>query len=117
MACALQALNPNTLVVNVADREGDIYEWFLAGEFDERVPDRAGYLIRAKCNRRVAQSANRSLWDTLAQAPVLGQTRISITQRPGRRARVATLNVRSRTVTFHRTRRRGRPALDLTHKS
>ena len=114
MACALQALNPNTLVVNVADREGDIYEWLLAGEFDERVPDRAGYLIRAQHDRRVAQSANRSLWETLAQAPVLGQTRISITQRPGRRARVATLNVRSRTVTFHRTRRRGRPAVPVT---
>lgn len=114
MACAAQALHPDTLVVNVADREGDIYEWFLAGECTQAIPDRAGYLIRAKCNRRVVQSANRSLWETLAQASVLGQTRVSITQRPGRRARVATLSVRSRTVTFHRTRCQGRPAVPVT---
>ncbi|HUM93452.1 MAG TPA: IS4 family transposase [Candidatus Competibacter sp.] len=114
MACALQALNPHTLVMNVADREGDIDEWFLAGEFDERVPDRAGYLIRAKCNRRVTPGEHGSLWELLARVPVLGQTTVSIKRRPGRRARVATLNVRSRTVTFHRARRRGRSPAPVT---
>jgi hypothetical protein len=114
MACALQALNPHTLVVNVADREGDIYEWLLAGEFDERVPDRAGYLIRAKCNRRVAPGENGSLGERLAQVPVLGHTTVSLKRRPGRRARVATLHVRARTVTFHRTRRRGRNPAPVT---
>ena len=114
MACALQVLNPDTLVVNVAAREGDSYEWFLAGEFDEEVPDRAGYLIRAKCNRRVAPGENGSLWERLAQAPVLGQTTVSITKRPGRRARVATLHVRARTVTFHRAHRRGRNPAPVT---
>lgn len=114
MACALQALNPDTLVVNVADREGDIYEWFLAGQFDEKVPGRAGYLIRAKCNRRVAPGENGSLWELLAQAPVLGQTTVSITKRPGRRARVATLRVHARTVTFHRAHRRGRNPAPVT---
>jgi hypothetical protein len=28
-SCALQGQLPNTLIVNLADREGDIYEWFV----------------------------------------------------------------------------------------
>ncbi len=108
MACAVQALNPEALVVNIADREGDIHEWFLDGGLDDVCPDRAGYLIRAKCNRRVAKGKKNSyLWETLSQAPVLGQTAVSITARPGRRARVAKLSVRSQAVTFNRARRPG----------
>lgn len=108
MACAVQALNTESLVINIADREGDIHEWFLAGDFDEVGSDRAAYLIRAKCDRRVAKNRKDSyLWETLSKAPVLTQTEVSITARPGRRARIAKLSVRSQSVTFNRARRPG----------
>jgi hypothetical protein len=109
MACAVQSRYPETLVVNIADREGDIHEWFLAGEFDAEGADRAGYVIRAKCDRRVSTGSGKHsyLWKELEAAPVLGTTEVEISRRPGRRARVAKLSVRGKTVTFNRARRVG----------
>jgi len=34
-ACPVQAQSPETTVVSIADREGDIHEWF---QYAERVP-------------------------------------------------------------------------------
>jgi hypothetical protein len=54
LACEVQQRCPNTLVVNVADREGDLHEWFL--EARQRLPgERAECISRAKGNRRLAK--------------------------------------------------------------
>lgn len=53
MACAGQRRWPETLVVRVAAREGDIHEGVLdAAERDEEA--RAACVLRAKCTRRIA---------------------------------------------------------------
>ncbi len=53
MAGEVQRRCPETVVVSVADREGDIQEWFLdAGQRAEE--EQAAFVIRAKCKRRVA---------------------------------------------------------------
>lgn len=107
VACEVQRCCPETLVVSVADREGDIHEWFLdAAERAEE--EQAAFVIRAKCNRRVAaQPRDTYLWEALGEAPVLGRTAVEVAEQAGRTARQARLTVRTRTVTFNRGRRRG----------
>ena len=107
VACEVQRCCPETLVVSVADREGDIHEWFLASA-ERAEEERAAFVIRAKCNRRVAaQPQDAYLWGALRAAPVLGQTTIEVAARAGRAARRADLTVRTQLVTFNRRRRRG----------
>jgi hypothetical protein len=107
VACEVQRCCPETLVVSVADREGDIHEWFLASA-ERAEEERAAFVIRAKCNRRVAaQPQDTYLWGALRAAPVLGQTTIEVAARAGRAARRADLTVRTQVVTFDRRRRRG----------
>ena len=55
-ACAVTQAGPATLVVNMADREGDIQEWFV--DVMRREPSqRAECIIRAKGDRRLAPGA------------------------------------------------------------
>jgi hypothetical protein len=61
------------MIVNLADREDDIYEWFV--EYADYAPEmRAQWLIRAAQNRSLQGSeqntAHRKLWETLEQAPI-----------------------------------------------
>src|SRR5262249_9310018 len=102
VACGVQRRCPETLVVSVADREGDIHEWFL--DAAERTQKEQGvFVIRAKCNRRVAaQPCDTYLWEALSAAPVLGQTSVEVSEQVGRTARQAHLTVRARPVTFNR---------------
>jgi hypothetical protein len=52
LACEVQQRCPDTLVVSMAARAGDIPEWLL--EAVRRAPeDRAEFIIRATCNRRL----------------------------------------------------------------
>ena len=106
-ACEVQRRCPETLVVSVADREGDIHEWFLAAA-ERAEEERAAFVIRAKCNRRVAaRPQDTYLWEALRAAPVLGRTTIEVTAQARRAARQVCLTVRAHAVTFNRGRRRG----------
>jgi hypothetical protein len=107
LACEVQHAGAETVVVSVADCEGDIQEWFLdamgrAGE------ERAEFLIRAKCNRRLAQGAKHDyLWDEMAVARPLGKITFQVARHADRRPRRVTLTVTARPVTFHGARRPG----------
>jgi hypothetical protein len=107
LACEVQQSCPKTLVVNVADREGDIHEWFL--EAMRRLPgERAECIIRAKCNRRLAkETAPRYLWEDMQQARAAGHLTVDLTRQPGRPPRPATLSVAVKRVTFIGARRPG----------
>ena len=107
LACQTRRLCPQTRVVSVADREGDIHEWFLdAAQRTEA--ERAEFLIRAKCNRRVAVEAGNSyLWEELEGAPVAGVHEVELARRPGRAARRVLLDIRFRCVRFNKARRPG----------
>jgi hypothetical protein len=96
-----------TLGINSADRAGAIQEWFLTAT-QRPAPERAAVIIRAKCNRRLAcEPKDGDLWETLGQSPVCGTMPLALQSQPGRRARPATLSVRTRAVTFKRARRPG----------
>jgi transposase-like protein/transposase Tn5 family protein len=106
-ACAVKQTCPATLVVSMADREGDIQEWFV--DTMRREPDqRAEYIIRAKENRRLAPgAAQRYLWAEMQQTPALGTLTIDLTRQPERPPRSVTLAVTAKPVTFQGARRPG----------
>ena len=99
--CALQALLPDTLLVNLADREGDIYEWF-AEYADHASAARAQWIGRAAQDRRRLAGEDgegaAKLWEALGQAAPLGGVAVEVKPRPGRAGRLAQVTLRAATV-------------------
>jgi len=92
-------------VVMVADREADIYDLFA-------LPRRAGseLLIRAEHNRRVNDKGY--LWQTVQQAPVVGQYTLTLQRKEDMPAREAIMSVRFTPVMVQPpSNRRGRSEL------
>ena len=92
-ACDLQAQSPDTTIVSIADREGDIHEWF---QYAQSVPvdNRASYIIRAKANRSLEVDDERiPLWDYMNALKSLGQYTVDIPKRNGELERQATVQV------------------------
>jgi hypothetical protein len=85
---ALQAQCPQTHFVSVGDREADLYELFLV----ER-PSTVDLLVRAAQNRRT-DHPERSLWPTLAAAPLAATVQIQVGARAGQPTCKAQLEVR-----------------------
>jgi Transposase DNA-binding len=92
-ACAVQPRCPDTLVVNMADREGAIHEGFL--EAGRRAPaERAECISRAKGHRRIATGRTpSSWWGDMPKARVAGSITVELTRQPSRPPRQATLRV------------------------
>ncbi|WP_051974670.1 hypothetical protein [Cupriavidus necator] len=74
---------PDTRLVAVSDREGDMYDVFLAQR-----PAGVDWLVRAAWNRGV-DHPEKYLWETVAAATVLGQTELQVPASVGRQARRA----------------------------
>ena len=90
ISAEVQGRLANTRVVNIGDREADIYERFQAAAQQKQAP---GLLVRASHNRRVTAEQN-TLWPTLeAQAPCGIQT-LQVPRQGSRPARKAELAVR-----------------------
>jgi hypothetical protein len=101
----LKAHCPHTHIVGVSDREGDVYDVFLA----ER-PAGVDWLVRASWNRLVAHP-EKYLWETVMAAPVLGETQLQVPARENRPARTARLEVRCIPVHLRPPRNRRREKL------
>ncbi|MCY3023589.1 MAG: IS4 family transposase [Planctomycetota bacterium] len=84
----------DTTVINVTDREGDIYEVFA-----EPRPPNSELLIRACYNRRLCEQAQQ-LYEVLDAQPVAGDMNVRLQQRPDRKPKDACLQVRHCTVTL-----------------
>lgn len=101
-SCALQGQMPDSLLVNLADREGDIYEWFV--EYQDYAPAvRAQWIVRAtqnRCLQGASGDAAKWLWSALVHAPALGYTEVHVKPRPNRAARLAQTTLRAATVTL-----------------
>ena len=83
---------PDTRLVYVADREGDIHEVMSRAR---RWPGIA-WLSRATHHRCLAEGD--TLWDRLAPAPVLGEVTFTLAARPNRPRRPGVLTVRAERV-------------------
>lgn len=105
-AASLAEVPPQVRVVTVADREGDIYAWFVAAR-----PTQAHLLVRATRERKLAADG-AGLWPTLERQPAAGTLTVEVAARPGQAARTATCSVRFAPVTLRPPRHRapGAPA-------
>jgi hypothetical protein len=94
-------------VVNIADREGDIQEWLV--DAMRREPDqRAEWIMRATCHRRLAPGAvQRYVWAERQQTSALGTLTIELARQPARPPRPVTLSITAKPVTVQGARRLG----------
>lgn len=93
-ACDIQAKAPDTTIISIADREGDIHEWF---QYAETVHEdsRASYIIRAKANRTIELDDDETmpLWDYMNSLKKLGKYSVNVPKRNGEPGREATVDV------------------------
>ena len=93
-ACDIQKASPDTTIVSIADREGDIHEWF---QYAQDVPEesRASYIIRAKANRalEIDEEESEALWDYMNRQKRLDTYRVDVPKRNGQLEREARLDV------------------------
>lgn len=80
---------PQTRLVSVADREGDVYEFFTRAQTLG-----VDLLVRAAWDRRI-QGPCDYLWASLDKAPLLTEQELALPARRGQPARVARLNLRA----------------------
>ena len=103
-ACRLQALCPDTQVVSLADREGDIYDLYV--EHRDHVGPRAEFVIRAQQARSTlvpdpaaGTKAYCKVLEEVRQSPLLKTITIELPATAKRAARNASLEVRALMLT------------------
>jgi hypothetical protein len=107
---ALKARLPGTRLVSVADRESDVFEFFLEAQ-------KLGIdlLARAAYDRNV-EGDQAQVFATLASAPVMAHKYLALPATPKRKARTAKLEIRACPLVLHSPRNgtaRGLPPLAL----
>ena len=102
----LQVKLPQVRLVSVADREADVFDFFIkAQELNLHL------LVRAAWNRSVTHP-EKYLWDQLENVDPAGHLTLEVPRRPGKAARRATLAVRFSPVSLLPPKyRRGDPTL------
>jgi YD repeat-containing protein len=102
---------PQTELVVINDREGDLYELHEAVQVG---PPNLHTLIRARHDRNL--ESHQKLWALLAEAPLGGTRRVPVPRRRGQSARQATLELRWSAVTIQAPQvgcKKGWPPLTL----
>jgi hypothetical protein len=88
---------PQTLVIGISDREGDVYE--ILAEAHKTSGPNLGMLVRLRHDRKVA-SPQEHLFAHLAAEPARGKLTIQVPRHEQQRARVAKLEIRFGPVTI-----------------
>lgn len=102
-----------TMIVNVADREGDIYELFEQA-LQEQGGARVHLLVRAQHNRQVQQSTEQKLWPHLAAQPAAATLAVRVPRQAGQAERTANLRIRFGALTLSApTLKEQKPPLQL----
>ena len=92
-------------VVTVADRESDVFEFLTQAQ-----ELRAKFLIRARIDRKLVPEDSAGcvrMQEALSDAPALGRMTVAVPGNGRRKARTATIEVRTATVTIPPPPRRG----------
>ena len=102
---------PQTQLVVITDREGDLYELHDAVQTG---PDNLHTLIRAQHDRYL--EGHQKLWSSMAQLPPGDTCRIELPRRKGQSARTATLEIRWSAISIESPKtgaKKGWPQLNL----
>ena len=111
-ACQIAGQVPETKVVSIADREGDIYEVFVAWQQAQQEP-RAGWVIRACQDRRLPEKepgqsrCYQKLWARVAACAVLGRMGFRLPRKGKRPARHVIQTLQACQVELKPPQRRG----------
>lgn len=112
-ACGIARQAKDTLLVSVADREGDIYELFVEAQRAAGEGKRAEWIVRSCQDRRLAECEagrphrHKKLWSAVREGPVLGMRTTRLPRGHGRAEREATLEIRLKSVTLKAPFRKG----------
>ena len=90
-------------VVSVGDRENDMYDAFLQAQTSQ-----VDVLVRAAQDRRIAEDAEKKLWDYVLTQPVAGEMDVVVGRNGQREGRTARLAIRFTTVTLCPPQRRSK---------
>lgn len=113
-ACAIQQACPDTTVVSIADREGDIHDWFVLAQ-QTPLDQQAAFIIRAKSDRRleIDDGEYTTLWSAMSAQKAQGQYSLELPARGKQSARTVQLRVYIKTVTVVGRSGHGRQSADL----
>lgn len=114
MAQKLADKLPETLFVNIADREGDVYELFVeAFDINREKERRAEFIIRGSKDRILKKEGigkekiNKKLKESVAKAPVVGTIEFDIPATKNRKSRHIIQEVRASSFALKPARRIG----------
>lgn len=108
----LAPLCPDTTLVNVTDREGDLYELFVAA-LGAAATSKVHLLVRSRHNRKLEEHA-RTLWQEVSRQRVASTLKVRVGRRGDQPSRLATLNVRFCAVKLRSpTRKAEQPSVPL----
>lgn len=102
--CKFQEELPNTELIYVADREGDIYDFFLEDTKLE-TKNKPSWIVRACYNRNLANG--KKLFESLEEAPILGKIEFDIAKTKKREARHVVQTLQMIEVTLKAPKRTG----------
>ena len=100
-ACEVQKQAPDSVIVSLADREGDIYEVFT--EMDKYSPDeRAAWIIRCAQDRILENEDDneRKIRQKIENSPIFGTSSFIMPASGSRKARKVEQTIRATTVTL-----------------
>ena len=112
-ACqALAARCPQTRLVNLTDREGDLYDLFVQA-LSVPAESRVALLVRAHQNRKLADE-DHTLWEAVGRRPVAATLSVWVGRRGDQPSRMAKLNLRFGKVQLKAPQRKaGQPPIEL----
>jgi hypothetical protein len=116
-ACEIARQAPETLVVSLSDREGDLFECFVEGA-TPKPGKTAEWIIRSAQNRRLvptpeSASQAKKLRTAAAELPALGTGTVKIPARSNQPARVAQVEYRAGQLTLKAPPRKGDKLPDI----
>jgi hypothetical protein len=103
----VQRESPGTLLINVGDREADVYELFQEAS---RCDHRCHLLVRATQNRGV-DHAERYLWSYLEGLPSAAAMEVNVPRKAKKPERIAEVEIRYASVTLKPPRNNPNPHL------
>jgi hypothetical protein len=111
LATQVATRTPQTRIVSVSDREGDIYEIFVQAAQTSQ-PGRADFIVRASRDRILREPTQEEgqgkLWAKVSTAPVLGEVEFAMATAPQRSARTVRQSIQALRVKLNPPQRKGK---------
>ena len=111
-SCEIASLVPETQIINISDREGDIYELFM--EYHEhQLQPKSELIVRAAQNRRLLEkrvddkNKYEKIWEKLKKKEKLGEIEFFIGKNQNESKRKVVQTIRSATVILKAPERTG----------